>query len=84
MKLTLPKTLRRLLRASKFWQDNYILLREFKNFRRIAILAVIFTVSAAVFEGLTLGLLLSFLQSLTDPSGAAVTTGITWVDTVIM
>jgi len=84
MKLTLPKTFRRLLRASKFWQDNYILLREFKNFRRIAILAVIFTVSAAVFEGLTLGLLLSFLQSLTDPNGAAITTGITWVDTVIL
>ncbi|MEO1466661.1 MAG: ABC transporter ATP-binding protein, partial [Cyanobacteria bacterium J06633_1] len=72
----MPKFLRRLLKTSRFWQDNYILLREFKNFRRIAILAFVFTVSAAVFEGITIGLLLSFLQSLTEPNGAAVTTGI--------
>ncbi|MEO1670134.1 MAG: heterocyst formation ABC transporter subunit HepA [Cyanobacteria bacterium J06631_2] len=80
----MPKFLRRLLKTSRFWQDNYILLREFKNFRRIAILAFVFTVSAAVFEGITIGLLLSFLQSLTEPNGAAVTTGINWIDTVIL
>ena len=84
MDLKFPKVLRRIVRTSQFWQDNYVLLREFKNFRRIAILAVLFTVSAAVFEGVTIGLLMSFLQSLTDPGGAAVTTGIQWIDTVIL
>ena len=82
--IQLPPQIRHFLKATKFWQDNYILLREFKHFRRIAILAFIFTVSAAIFEGLTVGLLLSFLQSLTDPEGAAVTTGIGWIDTAIL
>ena len=84
MNLKLPIALRRGIKTSKFWQDNYILLREFKQFRRIAVLAIVFTVSAAIFEGVTLGLLLSFLQSLTDPNGAAVTTGINWIDTAIL
>jgi ATP-binding cassette, subfamily B, bacterial MsbA len=84
MTLKLFPLIRRFLRTTRFWQDNYVLLREFKNFRRIAVLAFVFTVTAAIFEGLTLGLLLSFLQSLTDPNGAAVTTGINWVDTVIL
>ena len=77
MNLKLPIPLRHAIKtsikASKFWQDNYILLREFKKFRRIAVLSVVFTIAAAVFEGLTLGLLLSFIQSLTSPEGAAVT-----------
>ena len=84
MNLKLPIALRKAIKTSQFWQDNYILLREFKKFRRVAILALAFTVAAAVFEGLTLGLLLSFIQSLTDPNGAAVTTGINWIDTVIL
>ena len=88
MNLKLPIPLRHAIKtsikASKFWQDNYILLREFKKFRRIAVLSIVFTIAAAVFEGLTLGLLLSFIQSLTSPEGAAVTTGINWIDTVIL
>ena len=84
MNIKLPPKVRHFLKTTQFWQDNYILLREFKHFQRIAILAFIFTVAAAVFEGLTLGLLLSFLQSLTDPNGAAVTTGIDWIDTEIL
>lgn len=84
MNLKLPKTLKRLFRGTKFWQDNYILLREFKHFQRIALLALTFTISAALFEGLTLGLLMSFLQSLTDPNGAAITTGINWIDTLVL
>ena len=84
MNLQLPPQLRHFLKATKFWQDNYILLREFKHFRLIAILAFVFTVAAAVVEGITLGLLLSFLQSLTDPNGAAVTTGIDWIDINIL
>lgn len=84
MNLQLPPPVRHFLKATKFWQDNYILLREFKHFRRIAIFAFVFTVAAAIFEGLILGLLLSFLQSLTDPSGAAVTTGIDWIDNTIL
>ena len=80
----IPVFIRQFLKATSFWQDNFIILREFKHFRAIATLAFTFTVASAIFEGLTVGLLLSFLQSLTDPAGAAVTTGIDWIDTNIL
>jgi subfamily B ATP-binding cassette protein MsbA len=74
------KPIRNLLKATKFWQENYIILREFKHFRRIAILALLFTFTAAAFEGFGVGFLLAFLQSLTDPQAEPVRTGINWFD----
>ncbi|MHC5821826.1 MAG: heterocyst formation ABC transporter subunit HepA, partial [Nostoc sp.] len=70
--------------ASSFWQDNYLILREFKHFRKIAILALIFSVLAATFEGVSIGFLLSFLQSLTSPNAQPVHTGIGWFDIWIL
>jgi subfamily B ATP-binding cassette protein MsbA len=75
-----PQQLRSLLKATSFWQDNYLILREFKHFRKIAILALIFSVLAATFEGVSIGFLLSFLQSLTSPNAQPVQTGIGWFD----
>ena len=80
----IPLPLRRLIKTTSFWRNNFIVLREFKHFSAIAVLAFTFTVASAIFEGLTVGLLLSFLQSLTDPGGAVVTTGIDWIDTNIL
>ncbi|MEH1940210.1 MAG: heterocyst formation ABC transporter subunit HepA [Nostoc sp.] len=80
MHLKLPQPLGNLLKASSFWQDNYLILREFKHFRKIAILALIFSVLAATFEGVSIGFLLSFLQSLTSPNAQPVQTGIGWFD----
>ena len=74
------KPIRNLFKATKFWQENYIILREFKHFRRIAILALLFTFTAAAFEGFGVGFLLAFLQSLTDPQAAPIQTGIRWFD----
>lgn len=84
MNFKLPKTFRKVFRNTKFWRENYILLRELKHFRPIVLLAIAFTILSAVFEGLTVGLLMSFLQSLTDPNGAAIATGISWIDTFIL
>ena len=84
MSFKLPIYIKRSLITTKFWQDNYVLLREFKHFRKIAVLALTFTVLAAIFEGITVGLLLSFLQSLTDPNGAAIRIGINWIDLNIL
>jgi ATP-binding cassette subfamily B protein/subfamily B ATP-binding cassette protein MsbA len=67
MYLKLSQPIRNLFKATSFWQDNYLILREFKHFRRTAILAFLLSFFAAIFEGVTIGFLLSFLQSLTQP-----------------
>lgn len=69
-----------LLKATKFWQENYLFLREFKHFRKIAILALVFSFLAATFEGIGVGFLLTFLQSLTNPQGEPIRSGISWFD----
>ncbi|MEH2384514.1 MAG: heterocyst formation ABC transporter subunit HepA [Nostoc sp.] len=84
MHFKLPQPVGNLLKASSFWQDNYLILREFKHFRKIAILALIFSVLAATFEGVSIGFLLSFLQSLTSPNAQPVHTGIGWFDIWIL
>ncbi|MFB2839240.1 heterocyst formation ABC transporter subunit HepA [Floridanema evergladense] len=72
--------LRNLLKATRFWQENYIILREFKYLRKVALLALFFTFMAAAFEGFGVGFLLAFLQSLTDPQAKPIQTGIHWFD----
>jgi ATP-binding cassette, subfamily B, bacterial MsbA len=74
--------IKNILKANKFCQENYIILREFGHFRKIAILALVFTFLAATFEGVSVGFLLSFLQSLTNPNNSP-KTGIPWLDGVI-
>lgn len=74
--------LKRLVKATSFWRDNYLILREFKSFRRITIKAVLFSLVAATFEGFSIGFLLSFLQRLTNPS-QTLETGITWLDSLM-
>jgi subfamily B ATP-binding cassette protein MsbA len=76
--------IRKLLKATRFWQDNYLILREFKYFFWIAVLAVVFTLLAAVFEGFGIGFILSFLQNLTNPNAAPLQTGIDWFDAWIL
>lgn len=61
-----------------------MILREFRHFRRIAILAVIFALIAALFEGLTVGFIASFLQGLTNPEEPPLQTGIAWFDTIFL
>ncbi|MHC5610682.1 MAG: heterocyst formation ABC transporter subunit HepA [Nostoc sp.] len=84
MHFKLPQPLGNFLKATSFWQENYLILQEFKHFRKIAILALIFSVLAATFEGVSIGFLLSFLQSLTTPNAQPVHTGIEWFDIWIL
>lgn len=58
IKISMP--IRNLLKATRFWKENYFILREFKHFRRIAILALVFTLLAAAFEGFGVGFILTF------------------------
>ncbi|BAY13430.1 heterocyst formation ABC transporter subunit HepA [Calothrix sp. NIES-2098] len=84
MSLRIKPAIGNLFKATNFWQENYLILREFKHFRKIAVLAVIFSFLAATFEGISIGFLLSFLQSLTTPNAQPVRTGIEWFDIAIL
>ena len=84
MKLKLPNAVRVLIKATSFWRENHLILREFKNFRRVAVLAVVFALIAAFFEGVTVGFIAAFLQGLTNPEEPPIQTGLVWFDTVVL
>ena len=70
--------------VGSFWRDNYFVWREFKHFRRIALLAVVFSLLSATFEGFGVGFLFAFLQGLLEPNAAPIRTGIGWFDLWIL
>ena len=84
MRLKLPRIFRSLVEATSFWRENHLILREFKHFRRIAVLAVVFALIAAFFEGVTVGFIASFLQGLTNPEEPPIQTGFVWFDNVVL
>ncbi|MFN6568097.1 heterocyst formation ABC transporter subunit HepA [Dendronalium sp. ChiSLP03b] len=80
----LPEPLSNPIKATNFWQKNYLILREFQYFKKIAIFALVFSFLAATFEGFSIGFLLSFLQSLTTPNAEPIRTGFEWFDIWIL
>jgi len=80
----LPRPISNLLKTTRFWKENSFLLREFKHFRRIAVLALVFTLLSAAFEGFGVGFILSFLQNLTSPNEPPLQIGVEWVDVWIL
>lgn len=84
MKLKLPGFFRTLLKTTQFWRENHLILREFRYFRGIVFLAILFALIAAVFEGMTVGFIASFLQGLTNPEEPPIQTGIAWFDTIFL
>lgn len=84
MPIKFSTLLRKQLKATRFWQENNLILREFQYFPWIASLAIITSLLAAAFEGFGLGFLLAFLQSLVNPEAQPFQTGISWFDTWIL
>lgn len=84
MLLKLSVFIRSVVKASRFWQTNALILREFQHFPWIAVLAITFALAAAAFEGFGLGFLLAFLQSLISPNAEPFKTGISWFDTGLL
>jgi subfamily B ATP-binding cassette protein MsbA len=84
MALHLPPRFKQLLRTTRFWQDNALILREFRYFPQVALLALLFSLLAAVLEGFGLGFLMAFLQNLVSPNLPSVHTGIGWFDQWIL
>ena len=80
MQAKLPFFIRKILISNSFWQENYLIVRAFKPFYRTAIVAVFFTIVAAVLEAVGIGLIASLLQGLTNPSQPPLETGIEWID----
>jgi ABC-type multidrug transport system fused ATPase/permease subunit len=76
--------LRNLARASQFWQDNRLILRELQYFPGIVFLAFMFPFLAAVFEGFGIGFLLVFLQNLVNPTASPFHTGVEWLDVWVL
>ena len=84
MPIKIPPAIYKLGKTSNFWKKNDFILREFQYFPTIAVLAVFFTLHAAIFEGFGVGFILSFLQSFTHPNAAPIQTGIDWIDIWIL
>ncbi|NET54304.1 MAG: hypothetical protein F6K09_38615 [Merismopedia sp. SIO2A8] len=73
-----------LIQLTKFWQKNYILLRELKYFPKVVVLAFIFSFLASASDGIGIGVILSFLQSLINQNNQISQTGIDWFDIWIL
>lgn len=71
-------------KKTSLWKNNSVLLREVKYFRKVVIVAIVFTFLAAALEGIGVGTLLAFLQSLTEPDAAPVRTGLEWFDISVL
>ena len=84
MRLKLKSLIRNLLKATKFWQDNYIILQQFKYFRGIVAIAIICTLVGAALDGVSVSLIASFLQGLTNPNKPPIQTGVVWFDVIVL
>ena len=80
----IPIAARRFLKATKFWQDNFIVLKELKHFKGIVITVFVCTILAAFLEGVSVGLIASFLQGVTNHNEPPIVTGIQWLDIVFL
>jgi subfamily B ATP-binding cassette protein MsbA len=81
MRFKLPIPVRNFIKTTSFWRENRLILREFKHFRQIAILALVFSLLGAFLTGISVGLIASFLQGLTNPESPPMRIGLDWFDT---
>lgn len=65
-------------------EDIKVLLPSFKKFWWLIFLTILYSLLAALFEGLSIGLLIPFLQGMENESGSIFQTGIGWVDTHLL
>jgi len=84
MKIALPTGLKQLIKTTRFWQEHRFILREFKHFRKIVVLAIVFALIGAFLEGMTVGFIAAFLQGLTNPSEPPIRSGMAWFDKFVL
>jgi subfamily B ATP-binding cassette protein MsbA len=78
------KPIKRLIKATHFWQDNVLIFQELRHFPLTIALALIFPIIAAGFEGFGVSFLLGFLQNLLNEGGKGFETGLEWLDIWIL
>ncbi len=72
------------LKNFNFFRENWLILREFRHFYKVTLFAILFAILAAFLEGVSVSLLMSFLQSLTRPDGPPFQIGIPWIDVSVL
>ncbi|EKQ67108.1 ABC-type multidrug transport system, ATPase and permease component [Leptolyngbyaceae cyanobacterium JSC-12] len=80
----LPLVVENFVKATSFWQDNRLILRELRFFPWVVALALLFPLLAAIFEGFGIGFLLAFLQNLVTPDAEPVRSGNEWIDVWVL
>ncbi|MDJ0742766.1 MAG: ABC transporter ATP-binding protein [Xenococcaceae cyanobacterium MO_167.B27] len=75
---------RSIIKATNLWRDNYLILREFRYFPWLAIIALVAIIVGALLEGVTVGVIASFLQGLTNTSEPPIETGLRWLDVHVL
>jgi subfamily B ATP-binding cassette protein MsbA len=73
-----------MFRKTTFFQDNKLVLRELKYIRGTVLLAIIFPLLSAAFEGFGIGFLFAFLQTIVNSSHAPFRVGVEWFDIWIL
>lgn len=71
------------IQATTWWQDNRLVIREVRHFRKIVIFAFLFPLFAAIFEGFGIGFLLTFMQNMVS-DGEPIRTGFEWFDISVL
>lgn len=72
------------LGMSSFWHDNELFIQELKYFPRLTALAISTSLLVSILDGVGIGLLLSFLQSLIQTDVQPLNTGIDWLDVWVL
>ena len=60
--------------------NTRILLPSIRTYWKIVVLTIFFSLAAAVFEGISIGLLIPFLQAFGEAGSSGFQTGVDWID----
>lgn len=84
LSLKVPTFIRNLLKTTRFWQENRLILRELRHFRRQMVLSILFALTSTVTAAVSIGLIGALLQGLTNPQAPPIQTHITWIDVSLL
>ena len=69
---------------NSFFKENKLVLRELKRIRKIVLLAILFPLLSAAFEGFGIGFLFAFLQTIVNVNHVPFKVGVDWFDIWIL